>query len=79
MTNDDGYYPSKTPASLFGFSEEEQYLGIPKSLVSTLVELYFDNVYNAALLLHKRLFLESLAAGTARPHVVLSVCAFAAK
>lgn len=53
------------------------YLGIPPSLLETLVEVYYQNVYNASLLLHKRLFLESLAAGTARPHVVLSVCAWA--
>lgn len=55
------------------------YLGIPQSLVLTLVDVYFDNVYNASLLLHKGLFLESLAAGTARLHVVLGVCAWAAK
>lgn len=55
------------------------FIGIPKPLVLTLVEVYFDNVYNASLLLHKRLFLESLAANVARPHVVLGVCAWAAK
>jgi hypothetical protein len=59
--------------------EQDCYLGIPKDLVSTLVEVYYENVYNAALLLHKKSFLETLAAGTARPHVVLSVCAWAAK
>ena len=58
---------------------EDRYLGIPKTLLLTLVEVYYDNVYNARLLLHKRQFLESLAAGTARPHIVLSVCAWAAK
>ncbi|KIW92643.1 uncharacterized protein Z519_06490 [Cladophialophora bantiana CBS 173.52] len=43
----------------------------------SLVDVYYANVYNASLLLHKRLFLEAIAAGTARPHVVLSVCAWA--
>lgn len=83
MTNNDavqvGDHPYRTPTTLIGLPEEEQYLGIPKSLVSTLVELFFDNVDNAPLLLHKKLFLDLLAAGTARPHVVLSVCACAAK
>jgi hypothetical protein len=64
---------------LVGPVEQDCYLGIPKDLVSTLVQVYYENVYNAALLLHKKSFLESLAAGTARPHVVLSVCAWAAK
>jgi hypothetical protein len=36
-------------------------------------------VYNATLLFHKASFLQSVAAGTVRPHVVLSVCAWAAK
>ena len=57
----------------------KHYLGIPESLVLTLVEVYYDNVYNASLLLHKQTFLDSLAAGTARPHLVLGVCAWAAK
>lgn len=67
------------PSLLLGHPVVEHYLGIPKSLVLTLVEVYYDNVYNATLLLHKGLFLRSLAAGTARPHLVLSVCAWAAK
>ena len=58
---------------------EEYYLGIPLSLVSTLVEVYYSNVYNATLLLHKPSFLEALASGTAPIHIVLSVCAFASK
>ncbi|EXJ69938.1 uncharacterized protein A1O5_07011 [Cladophialophora psammophila CBS 110553] len=45
----------------------------------SLVDVYYANVYNASLLLHKRLFLEAIAAGTARHHVVLSVCAWALK
>jgi hypothetical protein len=60
-------------------STSDQYLGIPSSLLYKLVEVYYDNVYNATLLLHKQTFLDSLAAGTVRPHIVLSVCAFAAK
>ncbi|KAJ3547466.1 hypothetical protein NM208_g1501 [Fusarium decemcellulare] len=58
--------------------DETSYHGIPASLVSTLVEEYFDNVYQSDLLLHKPLFLESLAAGTVQPHVLLSICAWGA-
>ncbi|KAK6371287.1 hypothetical protein LTS17_009018 [Exophiala oligosperma] len=58
---------------------QEGYLGIPTTLVPTLVDIYFDHVYNAHLLLHKPSFLASLAAGTVRPHIVLSVCAWGAK
>ncbi|KAH8897750.1 hypothetical protein GQ53DRAFT_884572 [Thozetella sp. PMI_491] len=54
------------------------YLGIPKPLMSELVDTYFSNVYNASLLLHKRTFLESLETGAAQAHVVLSVCAWGA-
>ncbi|MCJ1471554.1 hypothetical protein MMC13_000194 [Lambiella insularis] len=57
---------------------QEHYHGIPTSLVLALVEVYYENLYNATLLLHKRQFLESLASGTARPHIVLGVCASAA-
>jgi hypothetical protein len=57
----------------------EPYLGISKSLMYTLVNLYFETAYNATLLLHKASFLQELAAGTATPHIVLSVCAWAAK
>ncbi|KEF57342.1 uncharacterized protein A1O9_05259 [Exophiala aquamarina CBS 119918] len=57
---------------------EDRYHGIPRHLISILIEVYYQNVYNAALLLHKKLFLESFVAGTARSHIVLSVCAFAA-
>ena len=58
---------------------EHAYLGISHDLTYTLAELYFETAYNASLLLHKASFLASLAAGTACPHVVLSVCAWAAK
>ena len=58
---------------------EANYLGIPKPLLQILVETYYENVYNATLLLHKRSFLQALDKETTRPHVVLSVCAWAAK
>ncbi|KIX09067.1 uncharacterized protein Z518_00145 [Rhinocladiella mackenziei CBS 650.93] len=67
---------SAVPTRLVSISDE-YCLGIPSSLVRTLVEVYYSHVYNASLLLHKRSFLEALASGTARPHVVLSVCAWA--
>ncbi|KAK5061460.1 hypothetical protein LTR84_008003 [Exophiala bonariae] len=57
---------------------ETSYLGISQSLIFTLVEVYFEKAHNASLLLHKGLFLESLRSGKANPHVVLSVCAWAA-
>ncbi|KAI8633487.1 hypothetical protein F5Y19DRAFT_243861 [Xylariaceae sp. FL1651] len=60
-------------------ADDKPYLGIPHSLLLELVDRYYENVYNAHLLLHKRLFLESIAEGTACPHVVLSVCAWGAK
>lgn len=55
------------------------YPGIPMSLIATLVEVYYANVYNATLLLHKQMFLEALQTGMASQHVVLSVCAWALK
>lgn len=56
----------------------EHYLGIPKTLLSSLIDVFFSHIYNASLLLRKGDFLDSLAKGTARHHLVLSVCAFAA-
>lgn len=44
-----------------------------------LVDVYFEHAYNASLLLHKGRFLESLGAGTVEAHLILSVCAYAAK
>lgn len=55
------------------------YLGIPKVMVSTLVDIYWNNLYNASLLLHKRVFLEALESDSVRPHIILSICASAAK
>ena len=68
------------PTSSASYSGVDHYdLGIPKSLMSLLVEVFFEDAYNATLLLHKRLFLESLEEGRTSPHVILSVCAWAAK
>ncbi|KAI8947499.1 hypothetical protein F4801DRAFT_582324 [Xylaria longipes] len=57
----------------------KQYIGLLEHLLPELVEIYFNYVYNAHLLLHKRSFLESIADGTACTHVVLSICAWGAK
>ncbi|KEF54552.1 uncharacterized protein A1O9_08994 [Exophiala aquamarina CBS 119918] len=57
---------------------QDHYLGIPRTLLSSLIDVFYSHVYNASLLLHKQLFLQSLTRRTARPHLVLSVCAFAA-
>lgn len=59
--------------------KDSPYLGISESLMYTLVDVYFENAYNASLLLHKGRFLESLTAGTVEAHLILSVCAYAAK
>lgn len=67
------------PSVRVAFLPHETYLGIPCSLLSTLVEVYYSNVYNSSLVLHKRSFLEALSAGTVRPHVILGVCAWASK
>ncbi|KAH7370243.1 hypothetical protein BKA65DRAFT_13263 [Rhexocercosporidium sp. MPI-PUGE-AT-0058] len=70
------WYPTAPSLSLASPSQD-YYLGIPASLVSRLIEVYYSDVYNGSLLLHKRIFLEAVAAGTARPQVILSVCAIA--
>lgn len=79
-------HPPLGPASSLRESSEvarnvsEQYfLGIPPTLLSALVETYYACVYNASLLLHKEAFLAAVSDGTARGHVVLGVCAIAAK
>ena len=59
--------------------KDSPYLGISESLMYTLVDVYFENAYNASLLLHKGRFLESLVEGTVEAHLILSVCAYAAK
>jgi hypothetical protein len=58
---------------------DANYLGIPSPLMSSLIEIYYANVYNASILLHKASFLESLANGISRNHVVLSLCALGAQ
>ena len=59
--------------------KDSSYLGISESLMHTLVDVYFENAYNASLLLHKGHFLASLAGSTVEAHLILSVCAYAAK
>jgi len=49
------------------------------TLIMNLVDVYYANVYNASLLLHKKLLIEAIVSGTARHHLVLSVCAWALK
>lgn len=44
-----------------------------------LIELYYENVSNASLLLHKASLHEAVDTGIAIPHVLLSICAFGAK
>lgn len=55
------------------------YLGIPKPLISELIEIYFEHVSNSALVLHKTRFLDSVHSGTVVPHILLSICAWGAK
>ncbi|KAF5614770.1 uncharacterized protein FTJAE_13605 [Fusarium tjaetaba] len=52
--------------------------GVPSQLVSDLIDTFFTHAYNADLLLHRETFLQDQADGRVRPHVLLSVCAFAA-
>ncbi|KAH6949292.1 hypothetical protein DER45DRAFT_581033 [Fusarium avenaceum] len=54
------------------------YQGVPPSLVPILIDLYFENVYQSDLLLHKPTFLQALANQAVRPHILLSVCAWGA-
>lgn len=67
------------PQVILTVPKDGLYLGISDSLMCTLVDTYFENAYNASLLLHKGRFLQSLSAGTAQAHLVLSICAYAAK
>ena len=66
-----------SPTSLVQEPLEDNSLGIPKPLIAALVDTYYSHIYNATLLLHRKAFQRALAAGTADPAVVLSVCAFA--
>ena len=66
-----------SPTSLIRRPTEDASLGIPKPLLAALVDVYYSHIYNASLLLHRKTFQQALAAGTADPAVVLSVCAFA--
>ena len=79
-TRSGGRRPVPTSSTLPNYSSADHYdLGIPKSLMSFLVDVFFEDAYNATLLLPKRLFLQSLEEGRTLPHVILSVCAWAAK
>lgn len=62
-------------------ASESEYagVGISTALLSTLVDLYFSNLYNASLLLHRQSFTRELSRGTAKKHIVLSVCALASR
>lgn len=53
--------------------------GIPATLMYELVDIYFTHITNSVLLLHKATLLQQLAKDQAREHVVLSICASAAK
>ncbi|SPJ78268.1 uncharacterized protein FTOL_06657 [Fusarium torulosum] len=54
------------------------YQGVSPSLVPILIDLYFENVYQSDLLLHKPSFLHALTNQTVRPHILLSICAWGA-
>ena len=71
--------PERLTSSISRPLTSDHYLGIPKPMVSMLVDVYWDNLYNANLLLHKDVFLEALVEETVRPHIILSICASAAK
>ncbi|CAG7557895.1 unnamed protein product [Fusarium equiseti] len=58
--------------------QDDIYHDINPSLLTTLVNLYFTNVYQSTLLFHIPTFLQSLSNGTVRQHVVLSICAWGA-
>ncbi|KAH8886643.1 hypothetical protein GQ53DRAFT_727650 [Thozetella sp. PMI_491] len=47
------------------------------SAVLRLVDVYFTGVYSARLLFHKPALQDSIRSGTAKPHVILSICALA--
>jgi hypothetical protein len=69
--------PTTPPATPSILGSENYLVDIPSSLVSSLVDVYFSHVYNASLLLHRQTFERELSSGTAKSHVILSVCAFA--
>lgn len=67
------------PVGLLYQTPDENCSEIPSSLVNALVELYFNNVYQSNLLLHKDSFIKSLADSAVQPHVLLSMYALGAK
>lgn len=52
-----------------------RHLGVPATLVSTLVDAFFDHVYNARLLLHPKSFKDAVTGGKVRSDIFLGVCA----
>jgi hypothetical protein len=58
-------------------NSHEYDFGVPPGLFLNLIDVYFSHVYNANLLLRRRSLLAELHAGTVRPHILLSICAFA--
>lgn len=54
-------------------------LGIPSKLMLELVDIYFTHMTNSVLLLHRATFIQQLIDNRVRDHVILSVCASAAK
>lgn len=73
------YTPTSIEARIPRPLTDERHHGIPKPMLLALVDIYFETAYNASLLLHKPRLLEAIDADTVSPHVLLSICAWAAK
>ncbi|UZP41761.1 hypothetical protein NXS19_009577 [Fusarium pseudograminearum] len=69
---------ASTSGTAVPMTPDENCSEIPSSLFNALIELYFNNVYQSNLLLHKASFINSLADSAVRPHVLLSMCALGA-
>ncbi|CAF3460849.1 unnamed protein product [Fusarium graminearum] len=72
------FITARKPGTAVPQTPDENCSEIPSSLVNALVELYFNNVYQSNLLLHKDSFIKSLADSAVQPHVLLSMCALGA-
>ncbi len=48
-----GEHSPTDPPAILSMRKDSPYLGISESLMYTLVDVYFENAYNASLLLHK--------------------------
>jgi hypothetical protein len=79
MSSHTGKSPSASPPAMLALPKDTLYLGISESLMYTLVEIYFEHSYNASLLLHKARFMDALARRAVEAHLILAICAFAAK